>query len=212
MLNRKANASQHETRLLLERKEAEIVQLRERCSALSQQLHASLRSAAGGGGGAAEKRRHHPLSPHAINVREVELGGGSSASGSSGGKRTIATHSRERIGRNASMATRRVLDDLVRTQQRTEDPDHRGQQLPAVVQRVLEMFQNPTLHMDYLNSNLFANDILKLTKAVKSTLEREPRVVFLQSPCYVFGDIHGNLACRSRPGISCSWEITWIGA
>ncbi|KAL3903360.1 MAG: hypothetical protein SGILL_010474, partial [Bacillariaceae sp.] len=28
---------------------------------------------------------------------------------------------------------------------------------------------------------------------VRNVLEREPRVVYLQSPCYIFGDIHGNL-------------------
>lgn len=39
----------------------------------------------------------------------------------------------------------------------------------------------------------FAKDLLKLNKKVKSILEDEPRCVFLQSPAYVFGDIHGNL-------------------
>ena len=36
-------------------------------------------------------------------------------------------------------------------------------------------------------------DLLRLAMKSKKMFEREPRVVFLQSPAYVFGDIHGNL-------------------
>ena len=125
-----------------------------------------------------EKRRHVPLSPHAINVREIQ----SSSGGSN--KRTIAAQ-RERIGRTASIATRRVLDGLV-----AKDVD--GGRVPSTIQRILDMFQNPALHMDYLNAPQFAKDLLKLCKACKQIFEKEPRVVYLQSPCYVFGDIHGN--------------------
>ena len=34
---------------------------------------------------------------------------------------------------------------------------------------------------------------MKLSQKVRMVLEGEPRVVYLQSPCYIFGDIHGNL-------------------
>jgi diadenosine tetraphosphatase ApaH/serine/threonine PP2A family protein phosphatase len=44
-----------------------------------------------------------------------------------------------------------------------------------------------------LNSEQFAKDVFKLCQKVRCVLEREPRVVYLQSPCYIFGDIHGNL-------------------
>lgn len=158
---------------LLQAKESEISALQERCSSLSQQLQATLLHSA------EKKRRFHPLSPHAINVREVQNG--------SSTKRMIQGQ-RERIGRTASIATRNVLDNLV-----LEQAPESNSSMSAAIQRVLDMFQHPAQHMDYLNSQTFAKDLLKLCKSVKLQLETEPRVVFVQSPCYVFGDIHGNL-------------------
>lgn len=148
--------------LELQQKDREIEALHEQVSSLSAQLQNSLQGS---------KKSHAPLSPHVVNVKEV----------TSNNKRVIQAQ-RERIGRNASIATRRVLETL---------PD--GTTDWPVTRRVLDMFQRPTQHMEYLNSDVFAKDVLKLTKAVRKTLETEPRVVFLQSPCYVFGDIHGNL-------------------
>lgn len=44
---------------------------------------------------------------------------------------------------------------------------------------------------------------MRLCKGVSHLFEAEPRCVFLQSPIYVFGDIHGNLevlfACTDVP-------------
>jgi transcriptional regulator of acetoin/glycerol metabolism len=37
-------------------------------------------------------------------------------------------------------------------------------------------------------------DLLQVCEAVEVLLEEEPRVIFMQSPVYVIGDIHGNLA------------------
>ena len=169
------SATSNETTLqrALQDKELEIRNLQERCTQLSQQLQTSLVI------NSTEKRRHVPLSPHAVNVREVQSANGM--------KRTIAAQ-RERIGRTASIATRRVLDGLVAASQ-----DTGGGRVPSTIQRILDMFQNPSQHMDYLNSPQFAKDLLKLCKACKQSFEKEPRVVYLQSPCYVFGDIHGNL-------------------
>ena len=120
------------------------------------------------------KRPYHPLSPHAFNVREVRT---------SSDKRAI-TAQREKLGRTASIATRQVLDNL-------PDSDVIGN--PPVIQRILDMFQRPSHHMEYLNSEQFCKDIMKLANKIKGMFEREPRVVYLQSPAYVFGDIHGNL-------------------
>jgi hypothetical protein len=39
----------------------------------------------------------------------------------------------------------------------------------------------------------FAQDIMSLCARVKPILENETRCLFLESPCYVLGDIHGNL-------------------
>ena len=172
MGNHASNDDDDETlQRTLQDKELEIRNLQERCTQLSQQLQSSLVT------NSTEKRRHIPLSPHAVNVREIQSGNGM--------KRTIAAQ-RERIGRTASIATRRVLDGLVAQ-------DAGGGRVPSTIQRILDMFQNPSQHMDYLNSPQFAKDLMKLCKACKHMFEKEPRVVYLQSPCYVFGDIHGNL-------------------
>jgi hypothetical protein len=223
-----------------------------------------------------QKRRFHPLSPHAMNVREVRTtttisapvaatrtdaaagGGGGRGGGQESNKQQQQQHvtttttttsttveavvQRERLGRNASIATRRVLDSLA---EYDEDDDNSfaqacaafgsdagnarggggggsssgaaagrfppGQQQQRyrknkqqgggggdnhprhIIQRILDMFQHPSQHLDYLNSEQFAKDLLKLASNMRQLLEREPRVLFVQSPVYVFGDIHGNL-------------------
>ena len=53
------------------------------------------------------------------------------------------------------------------------------------------MFRAPSEHVAYLKSEEFARDLLRLNKKVRGILEEESRCVFLQSPAYVFGDIHG---------------------
>jgi diadenosine tetraphosphatase ApaH/serine/threonine PP2A family protein phosphatase len=151
-------------------KEFEIAQLQERVSSLSGQLATALQKA----DTSAQKRRHHPLSPHSVNIREIR---------GNNNKRTILAQ-REKLGRTASIATQKVLDA-------NHSADKSAS--PPYVQRVMDMFQTPVASMDYLNSELFAKDLLKLCSKVRVVLEREPRVVFLQSPAYVFGDIHGNL-------------------
>ena len=176
----------------------------------------------GGGGGKQQqkkkKRRHIPLSPHAMNVRE-EFNGDRT-------HHSIISAQRERLGRNASIATRQVLDHLEQHHHHNDDHHHtttqsmsssssllgpqqqqhnkHAQQQPQPqqpfkqqpappIQRILDMFQRPSQHLDYLNSQLFAKDLYKVTIRVRNLLETEPRVVYIQSPAYVFGDIHGNL-------------------
>jgi hypothetical protein len=90
---------------------------------------------------------------------------------------------RARMGRNASIATQAVLNSL---------PDEASSK-EALINRIQNMFRSPHEHVSYLNSEQFAKDIIKLNKKVKIIFEDEPRCVFLQSPAYVFGDIHGNL-------------------
>ena len=48
-------------------------------------------------------------------------------------------------------------------------------------------------HTEYLGSSQFADDILNLARQAGRRFEREPRVLRLESPAYVFGDTHGNL-------------------
>lgn len=155
----------------LQEKNDEINNLHDKVQALTAQLAAALK----GNDKSASKRRNHPLSPHTMNVREVQM---------TANKRTIQAQ-RERLGRNASITTRQILDTLATAPE--------SQQAPSPIQRIMDMFQHPAHYMDYLNSELFAKDLLKLACKIRYSLEREPRVLFVQSPCYVFGDIHGNL-------------------
>jgi hypothetical protein len=159
-------------------KDEEIQLLRARVMELQQRLQqqsvatASSNAAAANGGNA---RLHHlpkqptpqktTMVPYALTVNSQ------------------SDISRQRIGRNASIATRNALN--------SSKASPSGEW--SVTQRILAMFQAPTKHVDYLNSEQFAKDILRLCRAVKGTLEGQPRCVFVQSPVYVFGDIHGNL-------------------
>lgn len=152
----------------------EVEALRAQVASLSAQLEIALQQQYPSEPRSIKKRRHQNLSPHAFNVREVRT---------STNSRTITAH-REKLGRTASIATRQVLDAL---------PDSDVTTNPPVIQRILDMFQRPTQHLEYLNSEQFAKDLLKLAARMKTMFEREPRVVFMQSPAYVFGDIHGNL-------------------
>jgi hypothetical protein len=88
------------------------------------------------------------------------------------------------MGRNASISTQAILDSL---------PDEGLSPKEALINRIQDMFRSPNEHVGYLKSEQFAKDLIKLNKKVRGILEDEPRCVFLQSPAYVFGDIHGNL-------------------
>mmetsp|Transcript_8171 Transcript_8171/g.17711 ORF Transcript_8171/g.17711 Transcript_8171/m.17711 type:complete len:583 (+) Transcript_8171:1-1749(+) len=100
-------------------------------------------------------------------------------------KRRQLLAERNRIGRNASISTQAILNSL---------PDeHQHSSKENLINRIQDMFRSPNEHVGYLKSEQFAKDLLKLNKKVKIILEDEPRCVFLQSPAYVFGDIHGNL-------------------
>mmetsp|Transcript_1615 Transcript_1615/g.2139 ORF Transcript_1615/g.2139 Transcript_1615/m.2139 type:complete len:641 (-) Transcript_1615:58-1980(-) len=135
-------------------------------------------SAQGQGQGQYEStpKRKHRLSPYGNVVHETNV------------KNRTLTHERSRMGRNASIATAAELSSLDCPK---EESRHSTNQ--AIVMRILEMFKDPSSHIQYLRSREFANDLLKLNSKIRSIFESEPRVAFLQSPVYVFGDIHGNL-------------------
>mmetsp|Transcript_27192 Transcript_27192/g.41139 ORF Transcript_27192/g.41139 Transcript_27192/m.41139 type:complete len:586 (+) Transcript_27192:165-1922(+) len=117
--------------------------------------------------------RKHPLDPNLVKIQSVQPGAN---------KAPIVKQFRERMGRTASFATRTVLRQLPE-----KDSSY------PLADRIITMFKDPTAHMEYLNGQQFAKDLIKLNHKVKAILQREPRVAFLQSPCYIFGDIHGNL-------------------
>lgn len=140
----------------------------------------------GGGGGSSSivndnrTKRKNMMSPHAVHIQQV------AADNIPGSSRSVIRTGRERIGRSASITTQRVMASL---------PSSSGDRYATnpIAIRIQEMFQRPNAHVEYLNSELFAKDLFALCSKVRKLLEREPRVVYLQSPCYIFGDIHGNL-------------------
>jgi len=126
-----------------------------------------------------QKPAKNLMSPHAVHIQQVDAD-------VPGVKRSVIRAGRERIGRHASICTQRVMAQLP-----SSDGDRYASHPIAI--RILDMFQRPNAHVDYLNSEQFAKDLFKLCQKVRHVLEREPRVVYIQSPCYIFGDIHGNL-------------------
>jgi hypothetical protein len=118
------------------------------------------------------KRRRHPLAPSMVKVHDSQTSS----------RRQILSATRTPLARNGSVTTRSVLKNMA-----DDDEPH------PLIQRIMDMFKDPASHVDYLHSEQFAKDLVKLNHKVKTILENEPRVAFIQSPCYVFGDIHGNL-------------------
>jgi len=111
-------------------------------------------------------RREHPLQP----VQHMISDKGSS--------------SRMRMGRSASITTSNILEAM---------PEQARTPTMALCEKIISVFQAPADHTHYLQSSDFAQDILTLCNDMCNLLENEPRVYFLQSPVYIFGDIHGNL-------------------
>lgn len=159
-----SNDKMKRVKAVLADRDAQIDALQSQVNHLTQQLAASKGT----------RRQQRQLMPHSTTVKEKER---------QGGKRPLLTHLRQHLGRNASMTTRNALERLPQ-----QDP-----QPHPTAHKMIEMFQDPASHMDYLNSQEFATDLFKLCHKTKYILEKEPRVLFIQSPCYVFGDIHGNI-------------------
>jgi len=149
------------------------------------------------------KRRKHPLPSKCTVVQEIDgsnnTKGGGGRGNSHSGRPQLQTSQRPHMARNASISTARVLESLPPS---NDDPlastvrgshKHR-EEIRAITNRILDMFNHPTSsnNMKYLRSIQFATDLLKLQRQMLVLLEEEPRCAFLQSPVYVFGDIHGN--------------------
>ena len=158
-------------------RDQEIARLQAMVSSLSNQLESAqqqqkaARSGDGGGGG--EKRKPINLSPNAVHIQQVDA--------DARGKRTVIRTGKQRMGRNASICTQQVMATLPSTETEFSNSN--------LAMRIMDMFQAPNAHVDYLNSEQFAKDILKLAQKARHVLEREPRVVYLSSPTYIIGDI-----------------------
>ena len=88
------------------------------------------------------------------------------------------------LSTRGSVATGNILKAL-------GDPEKTSIQLRA--EHFIAAFQEPVKYVQYLTSQKFAQDIMAVCAEVCNIFEQEPRCVFLQSPTYVIGDIHGNL-------------------
>lgn len=153
-----------------ERKEDDIARLQHQINSLTNQLEAVNQQ----NKGKSTKRRQ--IAPDAVHIQQVEGGFG---------QRPFLQSRREMMGRSASICTRQVMSKLP-----TGENDYSNHPLAM---RIMDMFQRPLENVDYLNSEQFAKDIFKLCQKVRHVLEGEPRVVYVQSPAYIFGDLHGNL-------------------
>lgn len=162
-----------QTKSLLRERDAKIAQLEKEVVGLQNKISTLGKEQAIVSGG--QRKGKKGLTPYGNTVRV--------STSKCSAKRRQMVAERNRMGRNASISTQAVLNSL---------PDETSAK-QALINRIQDMFRSPNEHVDYLKSAQFAKDLLKLNKKVKTILEDEPRCVFLQSPAYVFGDIHGNL-------------------
>eukprot|EP01038_Epipyxis_sp_PR26KG_P005443 gene5443-7536_t len=91
---------------------------------------------------------------------------------------------RVKVGTRGSLLTQNILEAQV------DVPRSPAQ---IISEKFVNMFQNPVQYISYLQSTEFATDLSIVLTAVNEVLEAQPRCLFMQSPVYVFGDIHGNL-------------------
>jgi diadenosine tetraphosphatase ApaH/serine/threonine PP2A family protein phosphatase len=152
-----------------EEKQNDVARLQAQITSLTNQLEAASHGNKGSG-----KRRQ--ISPSAVHIQQMDGGVG---------QRPYLQTRREMMGRTASICTRQVMSALP-----SGESDYSNHPLAV---RIMDMFQRPSENVDYLNSEQFAKDLFKLCQKVRHVLEGEPRVVYVQSPAYIFGDIHGNL-------------------
>ena len=111
-------------------------------------------------------KRHHPISTitHVVQDKGVV--------------------SQARVGTRGSVMTENILQTI---------PEIEKTEAQFIAEKFVKVFSNPVEHMAYLQSSKFSSDLITLCMELETVLENEPRCLFLQSPVYVFGDIHGNL-------------------
>lgn len=91
---------------------------------------------------------------------------------------------KSKMGTRGSLVTQNILEAMNEPKRSTH------QQL---AEKFLQVFKDPVQYIPYLQSEQFARELIQMCQAVRSSFEEQPRCIFLQSPVYVFGDIHGNL-------------------
>ena len=63
----------------------------------------------------------------------------------------------------------------------------------TVPEKLLARLDDPSSHSAYFRGKQFALELMKLCEDAQNIFEKESRCLYIQSPCHVFGDIHGNL-------------------
>eukprot|EP00612_Vaucheria_litorea_P002767 CAMPEP_0171458128 /NCGR_PEP_ID=MMETSP0945-20130129/3933_1 /TAXON_ID=109269 /ORGANISM="Vaucheria litorea, Strain CCMP2940" /LENGTH=634 /DNA_ID=CAMNT_0011983879 /DNA_START=83 /DNA_END=1987 /DNA_ORIENTATION=- len=63
----------------------------------------------------------------------------------------------------------------------------------TVPEKILSRLDDSANHTSYFRGKQFALELMKLCEDAQNIFEQEPRCLNIQSPCHVFGDIHGNL-------------------
>lgn len=99
---------------------------------------------------------------------------------------------RMRLGRTASIATKNELNKLAVA---TDRAGPRTPQEYFQYERLNSLIKPETLQKekDYLSSKDFAKDLIDICKRVSQVFKKESRVLEIESPLYIFGDLHGNL-------------------
>ncbi len=111
------------------------------------------------------KRRHHPISTISNIIND-------------------SGRQRVKVGTRGSILTTNILQAL-------NEPKKSAAEI--IAEKFVKVFQSPVDHITYLSSSTFATDLIQVCNAVSEIMEQQPRCLFMQSPVYVFGDIHGNL-------------------
>lgn len=88
------------------------------------------------------------------------------------------------LATRGSLATANVLRAM---------PEPSKSSVEVLAERFISAFQNPLDYVSYIQSEDFASDIIEICDSICEIFEAEARCVFVQSPVYVIGDIHGNL-------------------
>mmetsp|Transcript_5791 Transcript_5791/g.8935 ORF Transcript_5791/g.8935 Transcript_5791/m.8935 type:complete len:298 (+) Transcript_5791:120-1013(+) len=97
-----------------------------------------------------------------------------------------------RLGRTASISTK---DELTRlTNKNIGSPSPKTMEELGFCDRVNSLVRPGGIMREarYLASQSFAEQLLDLCDRASAILQKEARVLEISSPCYVFGDFHGN--------------------
>lgn len=96
---------------------------------------------------------------------------------------TVLNHTvkRVKLTRSMSMGTAAILD-AAPTSRRSD-----------LVENMVTLFGHRHGSEEYVKTSSFASDLIRLCRQAAKQFSTEDRLLQLASPCYIFGDIHGNM-------------------